>query len=350
MHHVEGPTVCPFVALESDRDRRLAQPDHRHRCYAEPTPAPRAIAHQEAYCLSPGFTLCPIFQDWAKRAAASPISSGSPAAAAGEPGPTGEPEQLAVFDAPLAPSVEPAPPYSRAGASAAAPPPQAPPRQIERIPSSPERPPVEPAPLPAFLASRERRSATSEPPASYPSSDADDAPQRFRPRPTDERSARREAVVPSWDREERFNPPTAGRARIGRGEGLDIVGRMTTILAVLALLSLALLLLVFAPGFLGGSPNSSAPVGGASATPGQTAAPATSTPAPVASPQTYTIRAGDNLFRIASQFGLTIEQLQAANPQITNPNLIQAGQVIVIPPADFGLPTPGPAATPRTTP
>lgn len=352
MHHGEGPTVCPFVALESDRDRRLDEPDHRHRCYAEPTPQPRAIAHQEAYCLSPGFTLCPIFQDWAKRAAANPIITAAPAGATL----VGEPEQLGAFDAPAAAPLEPPARYARPHVPPPEPRPvpDAPPlTQIGRIPSSPEPPyPSEPAPLPAFLASRERAAAPPPPapPADHSPPAAEAPVQRVRSTPRDERAAQREALIPSWDREEPFNPPMAGRGRIGRGEGSDIAGRMTTILAVLALLSLALLLLVFAPGFLGGSPDSSAPVGAASATPGQTAPPATATPRPAATPQTYTIRAGDSLFGIAGRFGLTLEQLLAANPQITNPNLIQAGQVIVIPRADSGLPTPGPAATPRITP
>src|ERR687894_2596112 len=68
-----GADACPFVALELDRDRRSERPDYRHRCYAEPTPAPRTIAHQERYCLSPNFAGCPIFQDWAVRAAARPV-------------------------------------------------------------------------------------------------------------------------------------------------------------------------------------------------------------------------------------------------------------------------------------
>src|SRR5688500_17436478 len=68
-----GADACPFVALELDRDRRSEQPDYRHRCYAETTPAPRTIAHQERFCLSPNFPGCPIFQDWAVRAAARPV-------------------------------------------------------------------------------------------------------------------------------------------------------------------------------------------------------------------------------------------------------------------------------------
>src|SRR6266540_1336949 len=68
--HDAGPVACPFVAFEDDRDERSDQPDHRHRCYAEIRPAPRAIAHQEMYCLSAGFAACPTFQDWARREAA----------------------------------------------------------------------------------------------------------------------------------------------------------------------------------------------------------------------------------------------------------------------------------------
>src|SRR5215212_1991513 len=67
---VDGAPACPFVAFEDDRDERAASPDHRHRCYAEPQPAPRALAHQEAYCLSSAFPVCPTFQDWARREAA----------------------------------------------------------------------------------------------------------------------------------------------------------------------------------------------------------------------------------------------------------------------------------------
>lgn len=43
---------------------------------------------------------------------------------------------------------------------------------------------------------------------------------------------------------------------------------------------------------------------------------------------TYVVVSGDTLSRIASRFGLTLAQLLALNPQITNPNLIQVGQVI----------------------
>src|SRR5450759_2146068 len=68
---VDGAPACPFVAFEDDRDGRALAPDHRHRCFAEPRPAPRALAHQQAYCLASAFAVCPTFQDWARREAAA---------------------------------------------------------------------------------------------------------------------------------------------------------------------------------------------------------------------------------------------------------------------------------------
>jgi LysM repeat protein len=60
------------------------------------------------------------------------------------------------------------------------------------------------------------------------------------------------------------------------------------------------------------------------------------TPAPKPDPtnQTYRIRSGDTLLLIAQRFGLTLAQLMAANPTISDPNRIRVGQVIVIPPPD----------------
>jgi len=74
-----GAIACPFVAFEGDRDERSDRADHRHRCYAEVRPAPRAAAHQDAYCLSAGFAACPSFQDWARREAArARVAAASP--------------------------------------------------------------------------------------------------------------------------------------------------------------------------------------------------------------------------------------------------------------------------------
>lgn len=45
----------------------------------------------------------------------------------------------------------------------------------------------------------------------------------------------------------------------------------------------------------------------------------------------YMVQEGDSLSTIATRSGITLAQLLAANPQITNPNVIYAGQQIVLP-------------------
>lgn len=46
---------------------------------------------------------------------------------------------------------------------------------------------------------------------------------------------------------------------------------------------------------------------------------------------TYTVVSGDTMYKIASRYGITLEELIRANPQIPNPNIIQIGQSINIP-------------------
>ncbi|HJW23126.1 MAG TPA: hypothetical protein VJ506_11915, partial [Candidatus Limnocylindrales bacterium] len=106
---VGGAPACPFVAFEDDRDERATSPDHRHRCFAEAPPAPRALAHQEAYCLSSAFPVCPTFQDWARREAAKARPGQGPIDDTGD-------------DADVAPLVEDRPPR-RSGHAWSAPPP-----------------------------------------------------------------------------------------------------------------------------------------------------------------------------------------------------------------------------------
>lgn len=78
-------------------------------------------------------------------------------------------------------------------------------------------------------------------------------------------------------------------------------------------------------------------------------------PAPVAS--TYTIQSGDLWGRIANKHGLSTQELQAANPQVSDPNKIAVGMVLNIPakgskakatatPAATAKAVPAPAATP----
>ncbi|HVM29406.1 MAG TPA: LysM domain-containing protein [Candidatus Limnocylindrales bacterium] len=423
----EGPTACPFVALENDRDRRSAEPDPRHRCYAEPTPAPRALAHQREFCLSPTFGGCPIFQDWAVRAAARPVPLRPPPEWPRQEQDHAASQQLPVLAPPPieAPSAE-GPPPQPAGAD-----------RVERVASLPldddsgqltgaedavssepasdeladdstsrhdvvgggsagpesddpasrrrrwveDWPPAaaaagaggeidafgpssgnstqlgspDEAPLPDFLSGRDTGSGSSTVarPAELPRRvDYAQRPEpalKPQPRPRapsrQDLAAQREDIVPSWQRDRHAAYSTLG-TRIRLGDGDSILRRLTRIFGIAAAIALlAALLIVLAPNFLGGIavPDQPTP----SPTPRVTAAPTTPpTPSPTPEPTTvtHTIAPGDTLFGIAVRYEVTVEQILAANPQVTNPNLIQVGQVITIPPPDF------PVATPRATP
>lgn len=66
--------------------------------------------------------------------------------------------------------------------------------------------------------------------------------------------------------------------------------------------------------------------------------PPADTPTPSSLGQTYVVKDGDIPVTIAAQFGITVEELLAANPGI-DPNALRIGQVLIIPPA---APTPEP--------
>jgi LysM repeat protein len=65
---------------------------------------------------------------------------------------------------------------------------------------------------------------------------------------------------------------------------------------------------------------------------------------------TVTVVAGDTLTRIAARCGTTVQAILAANPGITNPNLIYVGQVVEIPGGQEATPTPTTASTTTPTP
>lgn len=73
---------------------------------------------------------------------------------------------------------------------------------------------------------------------------------------------------------------------------------------------------------------------------------AAETPLPTPTPFTYTVQRGDTISSIALKFGVSMDDLQSANPEIS-PNAMSVGQVINIPsnPENpSGEPTPTPAA------
>src|SRR5215211_1071136 len=73
---------------------------------------------------------------------------------------------------------------------------------------------------------------------------------------------------------------------------------------------------------------------------------AAETPLPSPTPFTYALQEGDTISSIALKFGVSIDDLQTANPEIL-PNALSVGQVINIPSNPdnpSGEPTPRPAA------
>lgn len=380
--------VCPFVALEDDRDGRSGRPDDRHRCYAEARPAPRAIAHQDAYCLSASFASCTTFRDWARREAAA-LRSSAPEPPGAVAGPATAAAAAAVGrDAPE-PSVGDARP--RPGdRDWAAPPPwlsgpagsgegtdraiddAGPARPIDDGP--PERAPA-PArapgpPPPSFVARNTADRSSTRPTVDIDDEletiegggadpDLDDEPgreppmRRFGPAGRDSRRDRRAAVperrrppvdpdAPAWERPRRFEAYPTLRTRAG------IPSIPPIVLGLLGLGLVALILFFVPPLLLGLGDDGAAatPTPSAAVSPSPTAEPSP-TPTPAPTPFIYTVKSGDTLSGIAAQFGVSLDALIAANAEtLPDPDKLDVGDKLVIPtpPPDVipGEPSPSP--------
>jgi hypothetical protein len=399
----DGAPACPFVAFEDDRDARATAPDHRHRCYAEVRPAPRALAHQEAYCLSSAFPVCPTFQDWARREAAQAKADAArdqgeveaerperPATA--DPG---EPDQPAGrFD-----SMQRNPPRNWA-----APPPwlssrdEGPDEDDE--PEVQAQPPVRGGGLAGSFADRlaggsggqggsgdpgggRAGSAGAGPgsagagpgsvgagsdrqvpaPARWQGdvdSADDDGPDddwdgRNAPTPRRARRTGRDDPFPpapalpgpSWERPRRLEAFPTLKTRIG----LPSLSLPPMLISVAAL-TLAAAALFFLPTILGlfgdeggtgGSPSPSAATSGGPS--GSAAAP---TPTPGPTQLIYHVQGGDTMSKIADRFGVTLAALKEANREtIPNPDVLQIDQEVIIPVA---APTTLPGVSPSPTP
>jgi LysM repeat protein len=362
----EGPTACPFVALDRDRERRADEPDTRHRCYATPTPEPRALAHQRNFCLTANFSACPIFQDWAIRSAARPVPMRPipPALALTDDSrPVGEPE----FSPPAEPAVESEDGPEQVGlfdeqaskppALAAAPPmptfrltapleEQAPGENIVAAPPAIIPPPARPAAL-ATPSSSALSAPVSSAPASAPP--AQPKPTPSKPIKPPKSPLKKEDIVPAWERSY-YDVPDPGRSS-RRSGGRDVFSLLTVVFSVLAVVTLVALGVILLPALFG-RPGSATPTPTLAAGASATAAgfSPTAQPTPQSTWQTYTIQLGDSLYGIAGKFNITYDQLLAANPQITNPDFIVVGQVVNIPPPSYAAPSPSAAATATPTP
>jgi LysM repeat protein len=99
--------------------------------------------------------------------------------------------------------------------------------------------------------------------------------------------------------------------------------------------------------FTSGEGATASPAPAASASAAASVAPSI-TPVPSPSPTIYVVKAGDILSRLAVKFGVTVDAIVKANPQIKNPDRLALGDQLVIPPAvapaitDAAI-TPGPS-------
>jgi hypothetical protein len=393
----DGAHACPFVAFEDERDERSTVPDHRHRCYAEDPPAPRALAHQEAYCLSSAFPVCPTFQDWARRESArarggseerpsvpqeaAPAAPVAPVAAAPAAGAaayaTSEPDGPDEPDPDDRPAAPPPSPYDNGETSRrnpprdwSAPPPwlasaeaagaaqerQDPPSFLasrsqpgqglagsaaDRLAGGP--PPPAPRSAPGYATAAAAGAAGAAAGGAAAASGPPDAGDHTDPDlPLPAPSARRPRAYdqhlggpagPDWERPRRYEAYPTIRTRVG----LPAIPRIAVMAVALGIAALALFFLPALLGLGGSNPGS----GGGSPTP--SASPSASvepTPTPAPTPVTYVIKKGDTLSKIATANGLTLAELMAANPAIKDPNKISEGQQIVIPPPPDQQPGP----------
>ncbi len=151
--------------------------------------------------------------------------------------------------------------------------------------------------------------------------------------------------APSWERPRRFEAYPSLKSGGGRVAALPrpVLYGLIVLIAGLALFATPFVLKVITGS---GDAATSSPTPGASASASTSAAP-TITPVASPSPTVYTVKAGDVLSRIAVKFGVTVDQIVKANPQIKNPDRLALGDELVIPPTvspaiTDGAITPGP--------
>jgi hypothetical protein len=357
---VDGAPACPFVAFEDDRDERAVSPDHRHRCYADAQPAPRALAHQEAYCLSSAFPVCPTFQDWARREAArARAAAAAPAPAdAGGAAPGSGPQRN-----PPRNWAEPPPWLSRKGrdegesgsvwaddddddgngddgedevrADV--------PRRgrglsgsyADRVAAGPA------AAVPGGLPDDDEEDAQRAPGWDEDDEEAAGAVPRRRHRERDAvgpvaaaaaagaaaaRGPARHEPAPEWERAKPLEAYPTLRSR--RLPELSVPPILVAVIAI----ALAAAVLFALPGLLGfgdpsagGSPSPTTPL----TTPIPSFGP-TAVPQPTAT--IYVVQAGDTLSRIAGRFGIPLADLIAANAEnLPDPDKLQIGDQLTIP-------------------
>ncbi len=138
-----------------------------------------------------------------------------------------------------------------------------------------------------------------------------------------------DTAAPSWERPRRFEAYPSLKSS---GGGVGALPRPVLYALIVLVVGIALFATPFLLRSLAGGDGGAAasPTPAASASPGASAS-ASATPVPSPSPTVYTVKAGDLLSRIAKKFGVTVDQIVKANPQIKNPDKLAIGDQLVIP-------------------
>lgn len=311
-----GPSACPFLAFEDDRDHRSSKPDYRHRCFASPEPEPRATPHQEHYCLSADFARCPVFLDWARQEAAVVRVGGGPVPVRL---PGGADEVVAA---------------AAAGDTAAG-------LLPGRLTSAPNTDTASSsrrtADASATLWSYEGEGKRSKAPAAPlpPSSLAEPAVAM----------ARRGPSHPGWETPPRLENFPRLRSREDRRTNQPLL--FAAVGVSLIMLALALFPIVTSSKGTTAGGSGAAESGAIGSGPVQSAGPSASSVS--GSPRStffqYQIKSGDQMWAIARVFNIQLQDLIDANPQVKDPNHLEVGQVLNIPPPGWhATASPGPSA------
>lgn len=87
MTQEEYSAVCPYLGLADDADSHATYATEAHRCFRLPTPTRIAAPHQESYCLGANHVTCPVYlgegvPQTQRPASAAPTAAGVAGAAA----------------------------------------------------------------------------------------------------------------------------------------------------------------------------------------------------------------------------------------------------------------------------
>ncbi|MEX1294530.1 MAG: LysM domain-containing protein [Candidatus Limnocylindrales bacterium] len=362
-----GPSVCPFVALAEDRDRRADTPDDGNRCYAERAPRRRDLAYQSEYCYSPEFARCSVFLAWAARNAAEPSSvtvAAQKAWSSGIAAPEGTPDAPAqAGDAEAESLPDPSPEGGLFGMTE--------PADGEEIKSTEEvdwvsasawaavpwdeRAEAEAAELEELEAEEltlQELEAAEDDDEAEPHEEATQAPKVPAALPLRKRKAPQEPIRSRGSGEWVYADPPAREPLVSRRYGVT----PPILLAVLGILLVSIVVFLIATQIGGG--DGDLPVAAASSSPQTTfAAAPTAAPAQTAAPSEepqptdpprprfYRVKSGDSLSSIAARFDVKPNHLQCLNG-ILDKNIVVLGSRLEIPPDGFSCPQGWRNATP----